>query len=943
MRLFYISTPQLTPLSECPGGGWARGNNIEDKICFSNICGINTNINAVHHYLQSNRPAVLFLAETKISETAPINHLNFPNYENGGVVAFVRSSLACSRDLSLESDRKDILWLRLSSKTSPKFICCLYGSPSNHNWDDLLEYLAVQIDFLNINHPASEVVLLGDFNAHNELWLGSNKTDAAGRAVEAFALTQGLTQLVTSPTFFPRVSSHASSLLDLFLTTHPAPYSTAVLSPLGNSDHGVVEVRFRSEAAVAAETRTGRKTWHYGHADWEGLRDFFSSFPWRDVCFTDADASTVCSSITEIIHVGMEEYIPHTVKVPKPGSNGWFNKSCDTARHQKIKAHRTYLQNPTVENRQADVESRNKYNEAVRNAKNQHDIKVRHREMSQRNGSRSFWTLAKQIEKNFSHSSLPPLTCQDGTIVFDSKAKAEVLAKIFAANSTMDVPTNAQVPSIQRVPHTMREVTFRHKTARRVLLSLNINKASGPDLIPPIVLKRCAAELAPVLSRLFQISYESGTFPENWKFAHRCINRELLDYLERHSLISDRQYGFRHQRSTGDLLAYVTPLWSKLIQSHGEAHVVALDITKAFDQLWHAALLSKLPSYGLPEKLCRWVADFISGRKISVVIDGFSSSSHNVNAGVPQGSVLAPTLFLLHINDLLSCTINPIHSFADDSTLHAGIQSDKPISAAELEKRRLATTSSLTRDLEAITAWGRNNLVQFNASKTQYCTLTNKKRPSAHTVSMDGRVLPKSHSFRLVGVQITEDLIWHEHISSIAAAAGKKLGYLFRAKKYFSPHDILTLYKAQIRPSLEYCSHIWGAAAPTTLSMLDAVQRRAVRLIDDSSLTDSLGTLSHRRVVGDLALFYRYTNGLCSSELSSMMPPRDVPARQTRLTSASHPNRVKLRTSRTGRYDRSFVPRVSRLWNNLREEAFPSSTNLRQFKNRINKISVHKT
>ncbi|CAH2021957.1 unnamed protein product, partial [Acanthoscelides obtectus] len=164
---------------------------------------------------------------------------------NGGVVPFVRSNLSYSRD--------DILWLRLYSKTSPKFICCLYRSPSDHNWDGLLEYLAV--------------VLFGDFNAHNELWLGSNKTDAAGRAVEAFALTQGLTQLVMSPTFFPSISSHATSLLDLFLTTHPVPYSTAVLSPLGNSDHCVVEVRFRSEPAVTAETRTGHKTWPYGHAD----------------------------------------------------------------------------------------------------------------------------------------------------------------------------------------------------------------------------------------------------------------------------------------------------------------------------------------------------------------------------------------------------------------------------------------------------------------------------------------------------------------------------------------------------------------------------------------------------------------------------------------------------------------------------------------------------
>nr|CAH7746339.1 unnamed protein product [Callosobruchus chinensis] len=81
------------------------------------------------------------------------------------------------------------------------------------------------------------------------------------------------------------------------------------------------------------------------------------------------------------------------------------------------------------------------------------------------------------------------------------------------------------------------------------------------------------------------------------------------------------------------------------------------------------------------------------------------------------------------------------------------------------------------------------------------------------------------------------------------------------------------LYKAQIRPSLEYCSHIWGAAALTTLSILDAVQRRAIRLIGDLALTGHLQPLSHRRVVGDLSLFYRYSNGFCSSELTSIIPP----------------------------------------------------------------------
>nr|CAH7714777.1 unnamed protein product [Callosobruchus chinensis] len=87
---------------------------------------------------------------------------------------------------------------------------------------------------------------------------------------------------------------------------------------------------------------------------------------------------------------------------------------------------------------------------------------------------------------------------------------------------------------------------------------------------------------------------------------------------------------------------------------------------------------------------------------------------------------------------------------------------------------------------------------------------------------MNNQALPRSHSVKLLGVSITENM------------------------KYFSPSKLLTLYKAQIRPSLEYCSHIWGAAAPTTLSILDAVQRRAVRLIDDPALTCHLQPLSHR-------------------------------------------------------------------------------------------------
>nr|CAH7748759.1 unnamed protein product [Callosobruchus chinensis] len=99
-------------------------------------------------------------------------------------------------------------------------------------------------------------------------------------------------------------------------------------------------------------------------------------------------------------------------------------------------------------------------------------------------------------------------------------------------------------------------------------------------------------------------------------------------------------------------------------------------------------------------------------------------------------------------------------------------------------------------------------------------------------------------------------MIWHEHVTSIATAAGKNLGYLFRATQYFLLSNLPTLYKAQIRPSLENCSHIWGA---TTLSIIDAVQRRAIRLIGDPALTCHLQPLSHQRAAGDFSLFYCYS------------------------------------------------------------------------------------
>ncbi len=140
------------------------------------------------------------------------------------------------------------------------------------------------------------------------------------------------------------------------------------------------------------------------------------------------------------------------------------------------------------------------------------------------------------------------------------------------------------------------------------------------------------------------------------------LNRKIQKHLSTSDLLSDRQYGFRKERSTGDLLALITDSWSSSISRFGETFSVALDILKAFERVWHKSLLSKLPSFLFYPSRCSFISSFLSARSISAVLDGHYSSPKPINSGVPQGFVLSSILFLLFINDLLSITNCHIHS-----------------------------------------------------------------------------------------------------------------------------------------------------------------------------------------------------------------------------------------------------------------------------------------
>ena len=113
------------------------------------------------------------------------------------------------------------------------------------------------------------------------------------------------------------------------------------------------------------------------------------------------------------------------------------------------------------------------------------------------------------------------------------------------------------------------------------------------------------------------------------------VNHHLVRYLESNGLLNDRQYGFRKNRSTGDLMSFLSERWSRSIHQFGESKVVALDISKAFDRVWHGALISKLIAFGVGNDFSRFISSFLRDRSIRVVVDGVSSDEHRLNAGLP--------------------------------------------------------------------------------------------------------------------------------------------------------------------------------------------------------------------------------------------------------------------------------------------------------------------
>ena len=189
----------------------------------------------------------------------------------------------------------------------------------------------------------------------------------------------------------------------------------------------------------------------------------------------------------------------------------------------------------------------------------------------------------------------------------------------------------------------------------------------------------------------------------------------------------------------------------------------------------------------------------------------------------------------------------------------------------------------------------------------------------------------------ILGMELSSDLNHRAYIEAVTKLGSKKLGVLNKVRWFFTPQQRLLLYKAQIRPCVEYCSHLWDRSAKYLLDALDSLQRRAVRIIGDEEVTRHLEPLQLRRDVASLSVFYRLYHGECSEELFNLIPTSRFRSRTTRAGLAMHPHVVEPLSTRTRRQTKSFICRTICLWNDLPACVFPSSYNMGSFKRGVKK------
>ena len=308
------------------------------------------------------------------------------------------------------------------------------------------------------------------------------------------------------------------------------------------------------------------------------------------------------------------------------------------------------------------------------------------------------------------------------------------------------------------------------------------------------------------------------------KLMEKVVHQQLVDHLLVSQLVSDNQFGFLPNRSTGDA---TFELVNEMYMARNKGEVVAtvfLDMRKAFDTVNHLCLLHKLDAMGSSQNSLDWFRNYLTGRVQRTTVNNTTSDPLEITCGVPQGSVLGPLLFAAYINDIEKIVEHgKLILYADDIALVVRANSVDRI------------TALLQSDLDRISQWCKSNKLTVNCDKS-FIMWSHSKNVTPDlsncNIMMDGSTLKRVKEFNYLGVVVDRHLTFIPHVRKMRAIAQLRLSQLRRIRKYLNSEYTYSIYRTMITPILDYGSMVMDGSSPAWLRKLQTIQNHALRLCE---------------------------------------------------------------------------------------------------------------
>ena len=623
------------------------------------------------------------IVETHLDSTIDENKLAL-NVKRGGVGLYMKDSLPSKRRSDLVTLPECIVY-EIQINRKKYFFAVIYRSPSQ----DQNEFDSFTIDFelmLSKMHAENPfcVIITGDFNCRSTQWWENDIENNEGKLFEPITADIGLYQLISEPT---HIIGDSKSCIDLIFTDQPNLFiESGVHTSFHEQCHHQIIYGKLSVSNISLPPYT-RRIWHYDKADLVAIMKSIEMFSWREHLDKISCPNEQVKLLNEVLLNIYSNFIPNQVKTVKPRQAPWITQAVKNFLRKKNHAYKTFVKNGQPDDKLEGIKIMiSEGAKMIENAKQNYLRKTGQNLANAGSSTKMYWSLINTVLNKAKIPIIPSLL-ENGLFISDFAEKAQLFNDYFILQCTT-IDTGSEIPlETERNPILINDLVISDEKILKIIRSLNPNKAHGWDEISIRMIKLSDVALVTPLKIIFTNCLRRGVFPEIWKCANvvpvhkknekniksnyrpisllpifgKVLEKLIYDSLYSHlvscDLLNPNQSGFRPGDSTVNQLISITHTIFKAFDCNPPLDVrsVYLDISKAFDRVWHDGLIFKLKRCGVAGQLLSLIESFLNDRKQRTVLNGRCSNWGDILARVPQGSILGP-LFFLCISTILPLT-----------------------------------------------------------------------------------------------------------------------------------------------------------------------------------------------------------------------------------------------------------------------------------------------